>query len=131
MNLEKVIKFWQESSERDWEVANHLYKARSYVYTLFLCHLTLEKILKAIVVKKTKQHSPYTHDLVKLAFLAEIEINKTQVKQLEEISRFNIEARYDSIKMEFYKKATKKYTDKYFKISRYFYEWLKEKSLKQ
>lgn len=130
MDLEKVIKFWRESAMRDWEAANHLYKAHSYAYALFFCHLTVEKILKALVVKQIKQHAPYTHDLAKLAFLAEIKMNKTQIKQLEEISRFNIEARYDSIKMEFYKKATKKYTNKYFKISENFYKWLNEKSLK-
>jgi len=54
-------------------------------------------------------HAPYTHDLVRLARITGIEFSKEQMDYLREISGFNIEARYDNIKMEFYKKASKNY----------------------
>ena len=72
-------------------------------------------------------HAPYTHDLVRLARIAGIEFSKEQMDYLREISGFNIEARYDNIKMEFYKKASKKFTENYFNIASGLYLWLEKK----
>ncbi len=48
-------------------------------------------------------------------------------EQLKEITTFNIRARYDNIKLEFYKKATREYTEKWFSTAKEGYQWLKEK----
>ena len=93
-----------------------------------MCHLATEKILKALVVKATGQHAPYTHDLVRLAKLTEIILTKKQSDYLSTINEFNIEARYPEWQRVFYKKATKKYTEKHLKISKDIYLWLEKKS---
>lgn len=126
MNTKKVIKYWRESAQGDFEVAKSLFKLKHYAPCLFFCHLALEKILKGLVIKQIKTHAPYTHDLVYLAELANLDLDSKQRKNLEEITKFNIKARYDSVKIKFYKTCTKSYTQKYFKISNDFYLWLKK-----
>ena len=45
---------------------------------------------------------------------------------LADISVFNIQVRYDDYKLSFFKKASKKFTAKYLKITKEILIWLKE-----
>lgn len=125
------IRYWKITAERNWETTRSLFKLKHYDACLFFCHLAIEKILKGLVVKKTKQASPYTHDLERLALLANLVVSKNQLENLKIISEFNIVGRYDNIKYEFYKKCTKEYTEKYFKICEELYLWLKKQYQKK
>lgn len=127
MDAQKVINFWLESAEDDFDTAEKLFATKKYHHCLFFCHLFLEKALKALVIKKTGQHALPIHNLTSLAKKAEIELVSKREKELYTISRFNIKARYDSYKFKFYKQATKEYTQKWFKICQEIYQWLKEK----
>lgn len=129
--FEKTIAYYQESAERDWKTAHQLFDGKNYSYALFFCHLTLEKLLKSFVVEKTDAPAPFIHNLVKLAELAEISIEKEMADSLTEIAEFNIAARYDDEKLAFYKKATKEFAEKYFNITEKIYLWLKDNYLKK
>ena len=85
----KVIDFWIESSEEDFRVANGLFKLKHYPQSLFFCHLSLEKLLKGLITKHTKDNPPFSHDLEKLAILAGLEMRRGDVNILNEISSFN------------------------------------------
>lgn len=124
--LEKTLAYFQESSDKDWKMAQKLFRSKDYAYSLFFCHLTLEKLLKSFIVAKTDKAAPYIHDLVKLAQLADVEMNKTTEEALKEITGFNIAGRYDDEKQTFYKKCTKPYAEKYFNLSSSIYLWLKK-----
>jgi hypothetical protein len=78
---------------------------------LFIGHLVLEKLLKAIFVSKHQQHAIFTHDLLRLAKKAEIELNEEWTDWLDEISTFNINARYDNYKKDFYKQANREFAE--------------------
>ncbi|VAX35373.1 hypothetical protein MNBD_UNCLBAC01-377 [hydrothermal vent metagenome] len=113
MDLDKQINYWKQSSQRDWKTAQSLFLLKRYDSCLFFCHLTLEKILKGLVVLKTKKTAPFIHDLERLSYIAEIHTNENQNKDLKDISAFNIAGRYSDYKFSFYKKCTKSYTQKY------------------
>ena len=99
-NLQKQIQYWKDSSRRDWKTAEALFfKAKRYDACLFFCHLSLEKILKWLVVIKIKKSAPYTHDLAKLANLAGLKLTKDQLDNLKIINSFNISGRYDDAKL--------------------------------
>ena len=129
--LQKTVTHLQESAGRDWKIAQKLFNGKDYAYSLFFCHLALEKLLKCIIVKKIDEAAPFSHDLVKLAELAQIPVDKETVLALDEITKFNISARYDNEKLAFYKKATKNFTERYFKTTERIYVWLKENYLKK
>ncbi len=129
--LEKTVAYLQQSAEKDWRVANKLFHTKDYAHSLFFCHLTLEKLLKAIIVEKTDEAAKFSHDLAKLAADAGAPVDKEMVLSLDEITNFNIAARYDNEKLEFYKKATRQYSEHYFKITEKIYLWLKKNYLKK
>lgn len=126
INYKKLISYWNDLSDYDIVTAKHMFETKRYPYCLFLCHLSVEKILKALIVAKTRKHSPYSHNLVDLAKHTEIEFSTDQKNLLADLTEFNLEARYPEWEKEFYKKATKNYTEKYFNQTVNFQKWLKK-----
>ena len=131
-NVKKLVKYWKDSGLKDFEAAQSLFEKRLYPQCLFFCHLTLEKLLKALVIEKTQKFAPFIHDLKRLAEIAKIDLNKQQQNDLEKIFTFNIAGRYPEEKLEFYKKYNKKeITEKYFTITKGLILWLKKSFLKK
>lgn len=126
MDIQKPQNYWVKNSEEKWKTTSSLMRSKRYSDCLFFCHLTLESDLKAKVVSKTKDFPPLTHNLLNLASLAGLEPTSNQSVYLREITTFNIKARYDDYKLTFYRKATKIYTEKYFKITKELRLWIKE-----
>ncbi len=123
----EIVKFWRDKSADDRITARELLKSKRYSACLFFVHIYLEKTLKAAIVEKTGKPAPYIHDLLDLANVAEIELSEEQKELLREINTFNIRARYDNYKSEFYKRATKNYTVKHFELANKLYLWLEKK----
>jgi HEPN domain-containing protein len=124
MNKKESIRYWLESAKEDWKVANHLFEKRDYSYSLFLGHLTIEKILKAIYVNRLNDTPPYTHRLIHLAEKASLELTDEQSELLETITDFNLEARYPDEKFAFKKRCTKSFTENYLKKIEGMRKWL-------
>ena len=100
----RTVKYWFEGAEYDIDVAKALYEKKKYPYALFMGHLALEKLLKALVVKTTQQHAPYTHSLTHLAEKMAIRIPRNMMKKLIVFMEFHFEARYPEEEKKFYKK---------------------------
>jgi len=129
--MDKQIDYWKKSADHDWKTALDLFKTKHYDACLFFCHLTLEKILKGLVVEHTNQPAPYIHDLANLAITANLTLSKEQIDNLRIITTFNISGRYDNEKFAFYKSCTKEYTERYLNISKKLYLWLKRQYQKK
>ena len=63
---------WIAMAEYDLETARYMLHSGRYLYVIFLCHLALEKLLKAHVCEATQTMPPKTHDLIYLARLVKI-----------------------------------------------------------
>lgn len=113
-----LIKAWVESANEDFKTVKGLFSLKRYSGCLFFCHLALEKILKALFLKRNNSYPPPAHKLVRLATQSKIKLDEESQKHLAEITTFNIEARYDILKERLYRKATKDYTKKYFEITK-------------
>lgn len=124
MDIQRVIRSWRESAAKDWEVAQSLFKLKHYAFSLFVAHLVLEKVLKAIVLKRTKQLAPQIHDLRRLAEMAKLNLTEQQRNDFDVISTFNVRARYDDAKRTFHQKATHAYATQYLKTCEEMYQWL-------
>ena len=112
MTKEEHIKYWLGSAEHDLETSDTLFETGKYDWSLFVGHLVLEKILKAIFVKNNgNKIPPKLHNLVRLSELSFIELDENKKVILDKISDFNIEARYPEYKNEFYKTCTKEFAE--------------------
>ena len=112
MNNIDLMNYWIESSDEDYNVMNVLYRNKKNSYCLFFGHLVIEKLLKALYANRNKNapHAPKSHDLLYLAEKTKLELTERQEDLLDTITRFNMNARYDNYKKEFYLKCTDEYT---------------------
>ncbi len=122
-----MVEYWIKSAEEDIKTAESLFSTKRYLPCLFYCHLFVEKIVKAIIVGKTGKSAPFGHKLSYLAKLAGLDFTKEQVRLLDDLTSFNIRARYEDYKFAIYKKAKKEYTEKYLHRAKELYIWLKER----
>ena len=125
MERNQIVKSLISKAEKDIKTATDLFQLKHYDWSLFIWHLALEKILKASLLAQN-QTIIYTHDLSRLAKKAKMDLTVEEIKQLNEITTFNIEARYDYYKLSFYSKATKEYTEKWMKISMYLFQKIRK-----
>ena len=102
-NIDSFITYWKESSDQNYLTMQNLLESKDFSWALFLGHLVIEKLLKAHYVKKHRIHSVFTHDLLRLARKAELTLTDDFEEWLDEISTFNLNARYDNYKQDFYK----------------------------
>lgn len=105
------VKVLLDSAKDSFDTAEQLFVLKKYHHSLFFFHLSIEKVLKALCQQKTNQPAPPIHNLTRLATTAGLTINDEQIEQLDEISSYNVTARYDDYKRSFYKKASKEYTE--------------------
>mgnify|MGYP006268680997 FL=1 len=122
--VEKTIKYWLEGAAYDLETGRSLLEVKRFPYALFFGHLSLEKVLKAFVVKTTQQHAPYTHSLTLLASKTNLEIPESILDQLAEFTEFQLESRYPDDRKEFYEKCTEVFAHLKFKEMEDLYQWL-------
>lgn len=108
-----VVSYWLKTATHDYETCLSLFKTRRHSDCLFFGHLTLEKILKALVVNETKQQAPFVHDLVRLQEAAKLNLTDDEIGLLNKVNDFNIRSRYPDYKLQFYKTCTKEYTQEH------------------
>lgn len=109
-NSNAVIQHWLDSAEKNKETMLNLFESKDYSWALFIGHLVLEKTIKALYVKKFNQHALFTHDLLRLAKKTELSLTDEYEEWLDVITTFNLNARYDNYKQEFYKLCTKEFS---------------------
>lgn len=128
MKILEIEKYWFKSAEHDYETMLSLYRSKRFSACLFFGHIILEKVLKGLVVAETKESAPFTHDLLALMrLLPKGLFNEKEIDLLDDVSRFNIRARYPDIKLKFYKQCTASYTKKYFDAIKALYQKLCQK----
>lgn len=127
MNNIDLMNYWIESSDEDYNVMKVLYKNKKNNYCLFFGHLVIEKLLKALYAKNNKNapHAPRSHDLLYLAEKMELKLTEKQEDLFDIITSFNMNARYDDYKKEFYVKCTDEYTEQQLKNIEEVRTWLK------
>ena len=111
MTKNELIAFWIESSDLNHASMYNMFINKEYVWSLFVGHLCIEKLLKAYYVKEIDMIVPRVHDLYKLAVRCRLEMTEDQMDALLYVTLFNIEARYEEFKREFHRKCTKDFTE--------------------
>jgi HEPN domain-containing protein len=125
-NVEKVFNYWLDSSDDDYKVMHSLYESKNYAWALFIGHIVVEKLIKAYYVKKHERHAPFTHNLYRLAELSELEMTEEHANWLDEVTTFNINARYEDYKKEFRKRCTASFTKEWIDKINTLQQWIKQ-----
>ena len=94
--MKTEVENWLDSAKYDLETADHMFKTGRYIYTVFMCHLALEKVLKAKVEKITEKTPPKTHDLEYLVNITALSPDKKTERFIAELSNLSVVTRYPS-----------------------------------
>ena len=86
--------------------------------------MAVEKIIKALIVKSNLE-VPRSHNLLRLAKEAQIEISEQNKASFIRITAFNLESRYPDYKKEFRKKCTQEFTKTELEKIKEVFTWLK------
>jgi HEPN domain-containing protein len=92
--MKKEVKNWLDSAQYDLETAEHMFNTGRYIYTIFMCHLALEKVLKAKVKEISGKTPPKIHDLEYLSELGGVSHDKKTETFLAELSNLSVITRY-------------------------------------
>ena len=125
ISFDKIKNHWIETSNNDFKTMNDLFKSESYHWALFVGHISVEKLLKALYVKLHEKHAPLIHNLYRLAELCETEPSDKYSDWLDTVTSFNINARYDDYRKEFYSLCTREYTELWISRIKELREWIK------
>lgn len=122
---ERIINYWIESADKDFKTMLDLFETKNNSWSLFMGHLVVEKLLKALYAKQKNEYPPLIHDLRRICEKANIELDINQQTTFDSISRFNINARYDDYKQSFYLLCTDSFTAEWFEKIKETRIWIK------
>lgn len=120
---------WLRSARYDVKTAQHMLEAGRYIYTVFMCHLAIEKALKARFEFLTGTTPPKTHDLEQLLSLSQLEPDPEKEVFLAELSNLSVVMRYPQDFGALKKSVTKKRAQATLVCTKEMFRWI-QKSLK-
>ena len=126
-NFEKTT-YWIEISDYDLETSKTMLVGKRYLYVGFMCHQSVEKILKAYFTSKKNETPPFVHNLKRLAEECNLISNFTeeQLDLIEELVPMNIEARYPTYKERLLKLLTEDRCKELISKTELLCQWIKK-----
>lgn len=107
---------WLLSADYDFRTATALLKSRRYIYVIFMCHLSLEKTLKAALSEKFGEMPPYTHNLNRLIEMSGLLLPKEHQDFVDRLSLKSVPTRYPEdfrrLSKEFNREIAEEYCDR-------------------
>lgn len=124
--MEKATLNWLKSADYDLKTAASLLRSKRYLYVIFMCHLSLEKILKAILSEVLSELPPYTHNLNRLLELGSITLPEDMQSFVNAINLQSVPTRYPEDFTRLSKELNSKIASDYLKQTKRIILWLKK-----
>ena len=118
------VQHWLDSAKADLRVARTVFKGGHWRFTVFVCHLTVEKSIKAAVQKKTGMLPPKIHDLGALLIKSGCQLPPDLEKFVRKLAGLSIPTRYpddlDAVKVQYTGASANLYLQMTSKVYRWF-----------
>jgi len=94
--MDQELKYdeWYFQSDYDLETALNMLQSGRNIYCIFMCHLSLEKALKGLFIKRLNQFPPKIHDLMYFVEKLALEPEEIHLDFLKWINRMSVVTRY-------------------------------------
>ena len=127
INMNRKAAYWLEMCDYDLGTAQAMFDAGRYLYVGFLCHLIIEKALKAYWSNVLEEPPLKIHSLSKLAEKTGLaqEMTDNQLTFIDTLEPLNIEARYPSYKDRLIKSLTPEYCQSLMQTTKELFQWIK------
>lgn len=124
-------RYWIELAEYDLVTAKVMLDGKRYLYVGFMCHQSIEKVLKGYYVGVKEGTPPYTHNLTILANESGVYnfLSEEQKDLVDTLQPLNIEARYPTHKEKLMKSLSEERCKGILKETEELFLWIKKKLL--
>jgi HEPN domain-containing protein len=85
---------WFLQADYDIETSEYMFKGGRYFYSVFMCHLAIEKALKGLYQKRLRETPPKVHNLVYLLNKIGVRPPELQAKFLIKLNEASVPTRY-------------------------------------
>jgi HEPN domain-containing protein len=117
---------WYYQSDYDLETAADMLKSGRTVYCIFMCHLSLEKALKGLLIKKTGEYPSKSHSLIYFAEKIGLDIRDSYYEFLFMLNKISVPTRYPDDLKKLITSFTKERTESVLTQTQEIQSWIKQ-----
>ena len=119
--------YWLDLAKYDLETAEIMRLSQRYLYVGFMCHQSIEKMLKAIYSERWNKIPPKIHNLARLLRLVDLgdEISPELLDIIHQLNPLNVATRYPDEELDILEDLDEKYAGELLKETRRLFEWLR------
>ncbi len=125
----KLSEEWFKQADYDLDTASAMFKAGKYIYTVFMCHLSIEKALKGLYAKRFKKDPPKIHNLNYFCAKIELELSEDLKNFVDNLNNLSVPTRYPDELKKLLQDYKKDLTEKALNKTKELLLWLKQKKL--
>ena len=118
---------WFKQADYDMDTAEFMFSGGRYFYSVFMCHLSIEKALKGLYIRKFKDAPPKTHNLLYLLEFIDPDLPEDMYDFVFTLNRVSVLTRYPDNLQKMLEDYNKGKTDEILGKSKELLRWLKEK----
>ena len=122
----KLPEEWFKQADYDLGTAKAMLKSGRYIYTVFMCHLVIEKALKGIFAKKLGKDPSKTHNLNYLCEEINLEIPEEFQDFIDKLNNLSVPTRYPDKLERLLQDFKKGVTKKTYNQTKELLQWLKK-----
>ena len=126
--MEQQLKYeeWFFQSDYDLETAYHMLQSKRNIYCIFMCHLSLEKVLKGLFIKRLNEFPPKLHDLIYFVDRISLSLEDTHLIFLMWLNRMGIITRYPEDLRNMIKLFSQEETSNVYEQTKTIQQWIKQ-----
>lgn len=94
MAKKEQIQYWVNTATDDLQTADLLISNNRFIHGLFFCHLCIEKLCKAHIVRDTNEVPPKSHNLLYLVSKTDLLLTDDQKDICSMLMTYQLEGRY-------------------------------------
>lgn len=117
---------WYYQSDYDLETAVDMFKSGRYVYCIFMCHLSLEKALKGLLIKTTEEFPSKSHSLIYFVDKIGLKLSDTNYEFLFILNKISVPTRYPDNLRKLVTEYSKERTESILNQTREVQLWIKQ-----
>ena len=127
--MDDKVNYWKDLSDYDLETALAMLNSKRFLYVGYMCHQTIEKIIKAYYSKLKSEVAPFSHSLSYIAKKGGFydSFSEDQQDFIDHLEPLNIEARYPSQKERLLKSLTYEKCKELIEKTQQLQQWIKSK----
>lgn len=124
--MKQATKNWIATADYDLKTAEAMLISKRYIYVIFMSHLSIEKMIKAVISTEVKGLPPRSHSLLFLAQKASIQFPDDLQEFIELLDNVSIIIRYPEDLKTMSREFNKKKAEEVFSVTRRTLKWLRQ-----